>query len=1484
MMSLHVLSAGTGYLYYTQETASGDELRAAGRQLGDYYTVEGLPPGQWLGRGTAALGVSGNVTETQMANLFGHGRHPDYEAILAAQRESGLTEKAATRAAEKQAKLGRKYYEYNPKDNALSQAIGVRESDFERMQGRKPTAAERHRIRATAGAVMFRDSHGRSPASKEELGRFITTQLRPQQNAVAGFDLTFTPVKSVSVLWALGDAGTRRMVEEAQNAAINDAITYLEDHALATRLGTNGIAQSSVKGGVIATSFRHHDSRLGDPNLHHHVVVSNKVQDANGNWKTLDGKLLHRSAVAVSEHYNTRLQAHLEAAGIDFEARHVNGSKQPVMEIKAVPRELTALFSKRSEGIRESLTELRRAYEEQHGHSPDPAALIKLAQAATLDTRPEKAAAKTLAEHAAAWRHEAHTLYSEDKLTSLASARNTGVRAVATGVNLDEAATRIITAVSDKRSTWTAQNVMAEANRWAKEYASEHGPLPVGTVDAVVARSLGPASLRLTPDHVHGTFEGLARNAGTSEFTHRTDTLYTSAKILEDENLLLRAGRRNVIPAASMEDFDSAVAAYNAAVATGEKAHPLDAGQIELAREFATSPALLAVGIGAAGTGKSSSMGLVRAAVTHAGGRVIGLAPSAVAAANLGEQLGVPAATTDRFLLSNANAGHDPNRSPAPGPFRITPGTVVIVDEAGMQGTAKLADVVRVVEAGGGLVRFIGDDRQLSAVQAGGALRLLVNEIGATELETIHRFSSPEEAAASLLLRTPTEKEADPFAWYKDNGRVQAGDIDTVEGLAFGAWQARLNNGDAAVLMAPTNESCQRLSERAQAYRIATGEVAGTGTGVELRDGSRAWAGDHIVTRSNNSELKTKRGRDIVKNGDMWRVEQAHEDASLSVAHLDHGGKIRLPADYVSEHVHLGYALTTHRAQGMTREAGIPILDASTTRENAYVAATRGRDENTLFVAVEDGQDRDSVLAAITGNHSQDSSAHETMAAEYDRINSPLTLADQYRHVAAEADSIRMAALAREILGPDADRFITAESWGAVATHLAKAETSGWDPAGLFRTAAGHREFDSADDQSAVLAWRLEKIIEKAPEILANAGERPLQGLTDDQLAKLRAKAEDAARAARQTAVPEGSQPAGHWMNRRHGRLTDDELEQRIFTTRFASREQEPSSDPAAARRTHHELRALQDEHRIRARQLNETRLGAETNEGNSSTQSGMDAPGGIAGTQRAENHGIIAAQVRAEQRLRALTPRPVAAETPDRLPEWLAPSRAAASSYLPAPWREELAARRQVLAARIDERGHLLAAEPPTWAQKLGPVPERPAAAQQWRDTAAAIEMFRARYNVPETEVTPVPERFRDEDIGRQLHQQAVTVRKRSRALPDHATEQDRTLDALSAVDGTKDTHAPIAPAQQASDTDRQANGQEPTAITPPQTEKPRLMTRMERMVAEQQARRAAEQKPAEQKVPETDAQRQARLAAERAVREQQRVMDQSRGQDLGY
>lgn len=143
-------------------------------------------------------------------------------------------------------------------------------------------------IRAREGALAFREAKGRPAADKEELGRFITAATRPPQQAVAGFDLVFSPAKSVSLLWGLGDEPTRQAIEAAQAVAIADTVKYLEREAVATRAGTNGVAQIDVEGGLIATLFRHYDSRNGGPQLHDHLVVANKVKGVDGKWRTLD--------------------------------------------------------------------------------------------------------------------------------------------------------------------------------------------------------------------------------------------------------------------------------------------------------------------------------------------------------------------------------------------------------------------------------------------------------------------------------------------------------------------------------------------------------------------------------------------------------------------------------------------------------------------------------------------------------------------------------------------------------------------------------------------------------------------------------------------------------------------------------------------------------------------------------------------------------------------------------------------------------------------------------------------------------------------------------------------------------------------------------------------------------------------------------------------------------------------------------------------
>jgi hypothetical protein len=131
------------------------------------------------------------------------------------------------------------------------------------------------------------------------------------RQAVAGFDLTFSVPKSVSVLWGVSDAATQERIAEAHHGAVADVIAFLEREVAATRAGYSdsdgAVAQVSVAG-VAAVAYDHFDSRAGDPQLHTHVVVSNKVQTVmDGRWRSLDGRPVFACVTALSAHYNAVL-------------------------------------------------------------------------------------------------------------------------------------------------------------------------------------------------------------------------------------------------------------------------------------------------------------------------------------------------------------------------------------------------------------------------------------------------------------------------------------------------------------------------------------------------------------------------------------------------------------------------------------------------------------------------------------------------------------------------------------------------------------------------------------------------------------------------------------------------------------------------------------------------------------------------------------------------------------------------------------------------------------------------------------------------------------------------------------------------------------------------------------------------------------------------------------------------------------------------
>jgi hypothetical protein len=132
---------------------------------------------------------------------------------------------------------------------------------------------------------FFRVEHGRDPIDAREIAATIAKLSRPRTQTVAGYDLTFSPVKSVSTLRAVADPHVAAQVERA----VRDALSFIERHALFTRQGTNGVRQVNLTG-LVAAAFTHRDSRAGDPDLHTHVAVANKVQTStDGGYRSMAG-------------------------------------------------------------------------------------------------------------------------------------------------------------------------------------------------------------------------------------------------------------------------------------------------------------------------------------------------------------------------------------------------------------------------------------------------------------------------------------------------------------------------------------------------------------------------------------------------------------------------------------------------------------------------------------------------------------------------------------------------------------------------------------------------------------------------------------------------------------------------------------------------------------------------------------------------------------------------------------------------------------------------------------------------------------------------------------------------------------------------------------------------------------------------------------------------------------------------------------------
>jgi len=799
-MSLHKLTAGSGYYYLTRQVAALDSTEKGHTGLASYYAERGEAPGVWIGSGMASIdGLSAGdpVTAEQMRALFGCGLHP-----LAELRQQQLEGPDLTiRDFQEVTQLGVPFKivdgDVSPFRLEVARRLAAMNTAAGMPVGARVPAANRARVRTDVAREFFLAAHGREPIDARELAGQIAKDSRPRTQTVAGYDLTFSPVKSVSTLWAVADPAVAAVIERAHQAAVQDALAFIEKHALFTRTGPQGIRQVNVRG-LVAAAFTHRDSRAGDPDLHTHVAVANKVQALDGRWLSIDGRVLFKANVAASETYNTALEQHLhDNLGLRFAERPgTDPSKRPIREIIGVDPRLNQHWSTRRAHIVARGGQLAIRFQHEHGRPPTPVEALHLAQQATLETRDAKHEPRSLTEQRATWLNEAAAvLGSSEAVASMVRAALTPPAEaikIADSHWVVQTADHILAVMEASRSTWQMWHVRAEAQRQVRtiDMPAEQA---VALVDLLVDEVLDRRSVALgEPDDNIEEPEVLRRVDESSVYTVAGTTLYTSTRILDAEARLVAAAGRRDGSAADDAAVDLALLEMAANGTT------LDGGQAFGVRQMCTSGARVQVAIAPAGAGKTTAMRALTLAWTQDDGQMIGLAPSAAAAAVLGEQTGIRTDTVAKLIWS-LDHGELPDWAAAVGPS-----TLVIIDEAGMADTLSLDTAVQFAINRGASVRLVGDDQQLAAVGAGGVLRDIQHSHGALRLIELHRFTDPSEAAASLALR---EGKPEALNFYLDHGRVHVGDVATTSEAAFSAWVSDRAAGLDAIMIAPPANS-----------------------------------------------------------------------------------------------------------------------------------------------------------------------------------------------------------------------------------------------------------------------------------------------------------------------------------------------------------------------------------------------------------------------------------------------------------------------------------------------------------------------------------------------------------------------------------------------------------------------------------------------------------------------------------------------------
>jgi conjugative relaxase-like TrwC/TraI family protein len=739
---------------------------------------------------------------------------------------------------------------------------------------------------------------GRHPTTGELLGR-------PHgRHGVPAFDVVLRPTKSVSILYGLGDPATGRAVLAAHHAGLAETVAYL-DEQLGARRGHGGVQRVSGQG-VLAVGFDHRTSREGDPLLHTHLVIANRVQGPDGRWTAVDGRDLYRHRLAADAIYRATYQRELaRTLGVEWTPADGHGNR----ELAGMPEELVRSFSKRTDQID---AELDRLVGDGRERTPR---LVKWAVQATRKAK-EHEAPDTLYGR---WRTEAAEHgYDADTLVRQVTGRTANrvqdqtVSEATTGRLFDRLASP--DGLTEHASTFTRPEVLV---------ALGAGLAGAGRaeLEALADRFLAERAVSVVADRALEE-----RRWSTPELLAVEQQLVTNATDRTDEQTarVSHQAVRNALATHATAGVD----------------------QQAMVRDLCQGGQGVAVVVGRAGTGKTFALGIARHAWQLDGYRLLAAAPTGIATMSLQGEGFEDVATCDR-LLADLDRGRE----------ELDARTILVIDEAGMVGSRKLGRLLEHAQQAQTKMVLVGDDRQLAAIDAGGGFRALRLRLGASELTENRRQHHAWECEALELVRSGLVEEA--VAAYQGHDRVVAADSKPAATLAllqdwWQAWQdAERDPAQEVIVLAARRAEVDRLNSACQQLLAAHGRLGAERLQVEDR---QLAVGDRVVCGHNAiAELG-------VANGSRGVVTALDPHARTLILGLDgsDGRTVTLPRSYLegrgrgerNRRVDLAYATTGHRAQGLTRGRALVRLTGTEDVNWLYVQLSRARLDTRLYAVV----------------------------------------------------------------------------------------------------------------------------------------------------------------------------------------------------------------------------------------------------------------------------------------------------------------------------------------------------------------------------------------------------------------------------------------------------------------------------------------------------------------------------------------------------